>query len=136
MYKFLFLITFIILHQDIAKAKNPDPNNFNQKYLSNYFSAIISAKNQNDLKAISYFNNSKNLIKFHKNFLENYVFSLVSSGKIKRSIVELKKFNSENLDVFFEGHLILFIDSINNKNFEKAGSHLRELSKFQNGHQV
>lgn len=132
MYKFLFLITFIILHQDIAKAKKPDPNNFNQKYLSNYFSAIISAKNQNDLKAISYFNNSKNLIKFHKNFLENYVFSLVSSGKIKRSIVELKKFNSENLDVFFEGHLILFIDSINNKNFEKAGSHLRELSKFQN----
>ena len=132
MYKFLFLITFIILHQDIAKAKKPDPNNFNQKYLSNYFSAIISAKNQNDIKAISYFNNSKNLIKFHKNFLENYVFSLVSSGKIKRSIVELKKFNSENLDVFFEGHLILFIDSINNKNFEKAGSHLRELSKFQN----
>lgn len=132
MYKFLFLITFIILHQDIAKAKKPDPNNFNQKYLSNYFSAIISAKNQNDLKAISYFNNSKNLIKFHKNFLENYVFSLVSSGKIKRSIVELKKFNSENLDIFFEGHLILFIDSINNKNFEKAGSHLRELSKFQN----
>ncbi len=132
MYKFLFLITFIILHQDIAKAKKPDPNNFNQKYLSNYFSAIISTKNHNDLKAISYFNNSKNLIKFHKNFLENYVFSLVSSGKIKRSIVELKKFNSENLDVFFEGHLILFIDSINNKNFEKAGSHLRELSKFQN----
>ena len=132
MYKFLFLITFIILHQDIAKAKKPDPNNFNQKYLSNYFSAIISAKNQNDLKAISYFNNSKNLIKFHKNFLENYVFSLVSSGRIRRSIVELKKFNSENLDIFFEGHLILFIDSINNKNFEKAGSHLRELSKFQN----
>tara|TARA_Y100000816_G_scaffold169294_1_gene121511 strand:+ start:1174 stop:2850 length:1677 start_codon:yes stop_codon:yes gene_type:complete len=132
MYKFLFLITFIILHQDIAKAKKPDPNNFNQKYLSNYFSAIISAKNQNDLKAISYFNNSKNLIKFHKNFLENYVFSLVSSGRIRRSIVELKKFNSENLDIFFEGHLILFIDSINNKNFEKADSHLRELSKFQN----
>ena len=132
MYKFLFLITFIILHQDIAKAKKPDPNNFNQKYLSNYFSAIISTKNHNDLKAISYFNNSKNLIKFHKNFLENYVFSLVSSGKIKRSIVELKKFNSENLDIFFEGHLILFIDSINNKNFEKAGLHLRELSKFQN----
>ena len=132
MYKFLFLITFVILHQDIAKAKKPDPNNFNQKYLSNYFSAIISAKNQNDLKAISYFNNSKNLIKFHKNFLENYVFSLVSSGRIRRSIVELKKFNSENLDIFFEGHLILFIDSINNKNFEKADSHLRELSKFQN----
>ena len=132
MYKFLFLITFIILHQDIAKAKKPDPNNFNQKYLSNYFSAIISTKNHNDLKAISYFNNSKNLIKFHKNFLENYVFSLVSSGRIRRSIVELKKFNSENLDIFFEGHLILFIDSINNKNFEKAGSHLRELSKFQN----
>ena len=132
MYKFLFLITFIILHQDIAKAKKPDPNNFNQKYLSNYFSAIISTKNHNDLKAISYFNNSKNLIKFHKNFLENYVFSLVSSGKIKSSIVELKKFNSENLDIFFEGHLILFISSINNKNFEKAGSHLRELSKFQN----
>ena len=132
MYKFLFLITFIILHQDIAKAKKPDPNNFNQKYLSNYFSAIISTKNQNDLKAISYFNNSKKLIKFHKNFLENYVFSLVNSGKIKRSIVELKKINSENLDIFFEGQLILFIDSLNNKNFEKAGSHLRELSKFQN----
>ena len=132
MYKFLFLITFIILHQDIAKAKKTDLNNFNQKYLSNYFSAIISTKNQNDLKAISYFNNSKKLINFHKNFLENYVFSLVSSGKIKRSIAELKKFNSENLDIFFEGHLILFIDSINNKNFEKADSHLRELSKFQN----
>ena len=132
MYKFLFLIIFIILHQDIAEAKKIDLNNFNQKYLSNYFSAIISVKNQNNLKAISYFNNSKNLIRFHENFLENYVFSLVSSGKIKRSVVELKKFNDENLDVFFEGHLILFIDSINNKNFEKAGSHLRELSKFQN----
>ena len=132
MYKFLFLIIFIILHQDIAEAKKIDLNNFNQKYLSNYFSAIISVKNQNNLKAISYFNNSKNLIRFHENFLENYVFSLVSSGKIKRSVVELKKFNDENLDVFFEGHLILFIDSINNKNFEKANSYLRELSKFQN----
>ena len=132
MYKFLFLIIFIILHQDIAEAKKIDLNNFNQKYLSNYFSAIISVKNQNNLKAISYFNNSKNLIRFHENFLENYVFSLVSSGKIKRSVVELKKFNDENLDVFFEGHLILFIDSINNKNFVKANSYLRELSKFQN----
>ena len=132
MYKFLFLIIFIILHQDIAEAKKIDLNNFNQKYLSNYFSAIISVKNQNNLKAISYFNNSKNLIRFHENFLENYVFSLVSSGKIKRSVVELKKFNDESLDVFFEGHLILFIDSINNKNFVKANSYLRELSKFQN----
>ena len=58
--------------------------------------------------------------------------SALNKEAVKRAKEALKKFNSENLDVFFEGHLILFIDSINNKNFEKAGSHLRELAKFQN----
>lgn len=132
MLKFSFLIIIIILYQNIAQAKKFDLNNFNQKFLSNYFSAVISAKNHNNDKAIKYFKNSKKLIKYHENFLKNYSFSLVNSEKIKRSIVELKKFKNENSNIFFEGHLILFIDSIISNNFEKAESQLRELSKFQN----
>ena len=77
MYLKIFIILFFLLYQNGAYSKATDKNDFNQKYLSNYFSALISSNNQKNDDAIKFFNSSKFLINKHDNFLREYVFSLI-----------------------------------------------------------
>lgn len=72
--KILFLI-LILLYQTNLQSKSINPKNFNQKYLSNYLSALISFQNVDNNKAIKYYNSSKGLISEHENFLK-IMFSL------------------------------------------------------------
>ena len=53
MYLKIFIILFFLLYQNGAYSKATDKNDFNQKYLSNYFSKY--AKNKNVWKIINIF---------------------------------------------------------------------------------
>ena len=75
-----FLIIF--LYQTFSYAKTTENIEFNHKYLSNYFSAIISINNQDDKDSLKYLNNTKSLVKTHESYLENYLISLVLNNKI------------------------------------------------------
>ena len=112
MYKYIlkFFIFFgiIILYQSTAYSKITEKNNFNQKYLSDYFSALISLNNQNNNDALKFFNSSKGLINKHSNFLKKYTYSLVLEGKISKSINLLEGLDADKKD-FFEAQLLIYL---------------------------
>jgi len=125
----ILIILFFLLYQNATHSKANDTNDFNQKYLSNYFSALISFDNQNNDDAIKFFNSSKFLIKKHDNFLRNYVFSLILDGQVKKAINQIK--HSKEAD-FFEANLLLIIDSITKKNYKKAENRISKLLSNEN----
>ena len=104
----VIIILLLLSYQNSVYSKATEKSEFNQKYLSNYFSALISSDNQRNDKAIKFFNTSKKfLIKKHSGFLKEYVFSLVLDGQIKKAIDQIKiSKNTRNSD-FFEFNLFI-----------------------------
>ena len=94
MFLKIIIILFFLLYQNAAYSKTIDKNDFNQKYLSNYFSALVSSNNQKNDDAIKFFNSSTFLIDKHDNFLREYVFSLVLGGQVKNAINQIKRSNN------------------------------------------
>jgi tetratricopeptide (TPR) repeat protein len=127
----IFIIIVTLLYQSIAYSKAADKNKFSRKYLSNYFSALLSYDNQNNDRALEYFNSSKNLLNKHDKFLKEYVFSLVVDGQVSKAIKQIKYSKDENISNFFEANLLLVLDSLNNKDFIKSSELLADLKVFQ-----
>ena len=128
MYLKILIILFSLLYQNTAHSKATEKNQFNQKYLSNYFSALVSVNNQKNDDAIIFFNSSKFLMNKHDNFLREYVFSLVLGGQVKNAINQIKRSNNSN---FFEGDLLLALESITKKNYKQAEKRLKKLLAYQ-----
>ncbi len=124
MYLKILIFLFLSLYQNIAYSKVNEINDFNQKYLSNYFSALISFENQKNDDAIKFFNSSKFLIKKHDNFLRNYVFSLILDGQVKKAINQIKHSKEAN---FFEANLLLILDSFTKKKYKQAENKIKKL---------
>ena len=86
----IFIILFLLLYQNSSYSKATEKNDFNQKYLSNYFSALVSSNHNKNDDAIKFFYSSRSLIKKNDNFLRKYVFSLILGGQVKRAINLIK----------------------------------------------
>ena len=130
-FKLVSIIIFF-LYQNSLHSKTTADIDFNPKYLSNYFSALLAYDNQNNNEAIKYFNSSKNLIKKHDKFLKKYVFSLVLNGQVKNAIKQIKSSKNKNSTNFFEAYVLLLVDSLQKQKFEKSDLILNELQKFKN----
>ena len=87
--RLIIIILSFLLFQTNTYSNASTTNKFNQKYLSGYFSALISSGNQNNEDALKFFKSSKFLIKKHDNFLKEYVFSLVLDGQVKKAIDQI-----------------------------------------------
>ena len=129
MYLKILFFLFLLLYQNVTFSKANEKNDFNQKYLSNYFSALISFNNQKNVDAIKFFNSSKYLIKKHDNFLRNYVISLILDGQVKKALNLIKHSKEEN---FFEANLLLILDSITKKKYKKAKNKINKLLSYEN----
>ena len=130
--KFFKFIIIILLYQSPLYSKSKTLNDFNSRYLSNYFSGIVAYENKNNSEALKFFQSSKLLIKRHDSYLEKYVYSLGLEGKIQQAINEVKKNLTKNNSNFFEAHLILALDSLKRKDYKKSKEHLKESYKFIN----
>ena len=130
-FKLVSIIIFF-LYQNSLHSKTTADVDFNPKYLSNYFSALLAYDNQNNNEAIKYFDSSKKLIKKHDKFLKQYVFSLVLNGQVKDAIKQIKSSKNKNSTNFFEAYVLLLVDSLQKQKFEKSDLILNELQKFQN----
>jgi len=128
--KFFKFIIIIVLYQSPLYSKSKSINDFNSRYLSNYFSGIVAYENKNNSQALRYFNSSKFLIKRHNSYLKKYVNSLVLEGRVQQATNEIKQNLTENNSNFFEAHLILALDSLKRKNYKKSKLHLKESYKF------
>ncbi len=130
MFKKFLILSIFLLYQTNIQSKSFDQKNFNQRYLSNYFSALISFDNVNNERAIKYYNSSKSLISQHETFLKNYIFSLVEIGDVKKAIREISNNKSTNNSNFFEAYVILIVDAIDKKDFLNAKIYIESLKQF------
>ena len=130
MFKKFLILSIFLLYQTNVQSKSFDQKNFNQRYLSNYFSALVSFDNVNNERAIKYYNSSKALIDQHETFLKNYIFSLVEIGDVKKAIREISNNKNTNNSNFFEAYVILIVDAINKKDFLNAKIYIESLKQF------
>ena len=130
--KFFKLSLILLLYQNPLYSKNTSLNDFNARYLSNYFSGIVAYENLDNTEALKFFNSSKILIKQHDAYLERYVFSLVLDGKVKKAINQVKQSSTKNNSNFFQANLLLAVDSLKKKNFKKSKVYIDRSYEFIN----
>tara|TARA_B100000767_G_scaffold22418_1_gene20024 strand:+ start:2358 stop:3968 length:1611 start_codon:yes stop_codon:yes gene_type:complete len=111
-------------------------NDFNSRYLSNYFSGIVAYENQNNSEALKFFKTSKFLIKQHDAYLERYIYSLVLEGKVQEATNEIKQNLTENNSIFFEAYLMLALDSLQKKKYKRSKEYLQKSYAFINNDKI
>ena len=126
MSKILVILLFI-LYQTQLQSKETTFIEFNQRYLSNYFSALFYSNNQDSQKALKHFNLSKDLIFKHDNFFLNYIFSLVENNQVNKALVEIEKYSKKKSLKNFEINLLKVTREISNKNFVNADKQIKIL---------
>ncbi len=138
MLKKLIKLVFIfgLFYQTPIYSKSNTFNDFNSRDLSNYFSGIIAYENQNNSKALKFFNLSKVLLNKHDSYLKRYVNSLVLDNKIPQAINVIKNNGNEDNADFYDAYLILIIDSLKKNNFDEADEYLTQSLKFQNQNRI
>ena len=126
MIKFIIFLLVFLLYQSVSISKTNEIENFNQKYLSSYFSGIVSLKNEETGASFKFLENSYPISETHNNYLKNYLVSLVMNRQVDKAIKKIKD-NKVNTEIFLEKELLLFVDSIKKKNFIKSQSHMTNL---------
>ena len=126
-YVLLFLNTFNILN-----AKNIDEF-YESKNVTNYFSGILAANNNQYQKSYDYFKYLSNLEDIHYVYSQYYHYSLVALNKFKDAINYSKKLEKKKIDNF-ESNLISAVYYLEHKDFDKASVYSEKLkNKSQPG---
>ena len=128
----IFFIVIICFYQSTAYSKTIDKSEFNHKFLSDYFSALISYDNQNNQKALKYFNLSKTLKSKNQTYMKKYLFSMVNDGQINKAIKEIKFWKNNKVSDFFEMNILLLVDELNRKDFKRSRIFLSNLKNLKN----
>ena len=131
MIKKILLIIFILLYQNSLYSKTNENINFNQRYLSNYFSAMLSFNNKENDRTIKFFNFNKRLITRSEDSFKKYILSLLSEGKTKKAIDYILRNEKDSELNFFEANLLLYSDAILKKDFIKADKYVSRINEFK-----
>ena len=130
--KFFKFVLILLFYQSPLYSKSKTLNDFNSRYLSNYFSGIVAYHNGDNSNALKFFRSSKFLIKQHNSYLSSYTYSLVLEGKVQQASSEIKQNLTKKSSNFFEAYLILSLDSLKKKNYQKSKDYLKQPYKFIN----
>ena len=130
--KLLKFILILLLYQSPLYSKSTTLNDFNTRFLSNYFSGIVAYENSDNSQALKFFNSSKFLIKQHDAYLERYTFSLVLEGKVKQAINQIKQNSTKANSNFFQANLLLAIDSLKKNDYKKSVDYINRSYEFIN----
>ena len=129
-YKIIFFC-FIIFYQNVSYSKNLDITNFNEKNIYNYFSALVSLDNNQYSNSLKFFNSSKFLKQSYQPYINKYLFSLILNGKITTAIKEIKTIENKKFTNFFEANLLLLLDSLKKRDYEKSAVYIKNLKKHE-----
>ena len=127
--KTLFIFLIFLYHSSVF-SKSTENNNFNQRYLSNYFSALVSYENGDNELAIKYFDSTKNFLREYPAYFDKYVESLVLNNKVNEAINEIKFIKSKNNIDNFQATLLLTIDALKKSDFNRASNHLSTMKSI------
>jgi len=126
-YIILFSL-FVFLAQIESEAKNNNIK-YKKENISNYFSGIISVKQDNNNTAFNYLKKVKLLKNTHSKFNINYIRTLVLLEKFEEAFDYSKSVWSED-ELFFEGDLLLGLDFYIKKDYQNADKHFKRLNKI------
>ena len=93
--RIIIIILSFFLYQTNTYSKVSEKNEFNQKYLSNYFSALISYDNQKNDDALKFFKSSKFLIQ--KGYIQRTARGRIA---LEKAYDYLKMNKTDNLNLF------------------------------------
>ena len=125
------IVILTVSYQTPVYSKSASFNDFNSRYLTNYFSGIIAYENKDNTEALKFFNASKILINKHDLYLKRYVYSLVLENKVAQAINIINNSSDKNNTDFFSAYILLVVDSLKKNNFKKADKYLTQSLKFQ-----
>ena len=128
MHKYIYFLVIFLIYQTSSFSKVSDVNKFDQKNLSNYFSAVLSINNNDAKNSLKFLENSKILNDRHEEHFKNYIKSLVANEKIDLAIKKIK--HSTNNYSFLEKEVILLVDNLINKNLEKSSLNLEKIESL------
>ena len=128
MHKYIYLFIIFLLYQTSSFSKISDVNKFDQKNLSNYFSAVLSINNNDAKNSLKFLENSKILNNRHEEHFKNYIKALVANEKVDLAIKKIKY--SQNNYSFLEREVILLVDNLINKNLEKSSLNLEKIESL------
>ena len=98
--KITIIFILALLYQSPLLSKSTSFSEFNSKNLSKYFSGIVAFENENNSKALEFFNSSKILINRHEPYLEKLVISSVLEDKVTQAINFIKINNKKIIQNF------------------------------------
>ena len=127
--KVLFILIIFLYHSSVF-SKSSENNNFNQRYLSDYFSALVSYDNNDNELAIKYFDQTKSILRDRPEFFDTYISNLVLNNKVREAINQIKFFKSKNNENKFQTILLLTIDALKNNDFNKTNDHLLNMERI------
>ena len=125
----ILLISLFYLTHSYSKSNSFEK--IDSKNLSKYFSGIVASHNENNTKALNFFNSSKILINTHDGYLERLVSSLVLENKISQAIAIVKQNRGKNNSNFFDADLLMIIDSLRRNDLDKAYTYLIKTSQLR-----
>ena len=125
----IFLI-ISLFYQTPLYSKSNSFEDFNSKNLSKYFSGIVAFENKDNTAALDFFNSSKILLDRHDPYLKRYIYSLVLENKVSHAINVIKINKDKTNTDFFDAYLLLILDSLKKKDYEKATIYLREIVNY------
>ena len=128
MHKYIYFLVIFLIYQTSSFSKVSDVNKFDQKNLSNYFSAVLSINNNDAKNSLKFLENSKILNDRHEEHFKNYIKSLVANEKVDLAIKKIKY--SQNNYSFLEKEVILLVDNLINKNLEKSSLNLEKIESL------
>ena len=90
MHKYIYFFVIFLIYQTSSFSKVSDVNKFDEKNLSNYFSAVLSINNNDAKNSLKFLENSKVLNDKHAEHFKNYIKSLVANEKVDLAIKKSK----------------------------------------------
>tara|TARA_B100001123_G_scaffold279829_1_gene311724 strand:+ start:1603 stop:3321 length:1719 start_codon:yes stop_codon:yes gene_type:complete len=123
----LIIISFSYYTESLSKESKIS---YSSDSISNYFSGIISAKNNNSSNAFKHLKKIQHLKESHSNYNIQFLRTLVLLKKFDQAYNFLKSLKSKE-HLFFEADLILGLHYFNNKDFTEARKHFSKLNKMR-----
>ncbi len=128
-YLILFFLTLLLVNID-AYAKS-NQTKFKKNNMSNYFSGIIFANQNDSSKAFKYLKKVQSLKNKHSKFNTEFIRTLVLLGKFEEAFNFSKSVWNED-EYFFEADLLLGLNYFLNQDYISAEKHFVRLNKISN----
>ena len=122
---FIIKIIFFISIYNTIHAKNLDKY-YNEDNISNYFSGVLSLKNNDYVNSYKYLKQLDGLEDKHNNYSKLYEFTLLNSERFNEAFIYSKKLESKKLDGF-ESNLIIGIFYLKKEEYEKASKYFNKI---------